>query len=59
VRWAIASMRDGSALAVEETRIEQPIGSSSYDDVVAAESAAFGALSRRIAGKLAELAASP
>lgn len=57
VRWTVASMRDGSALAVEETRIEQPVASASYEDLVAADSAAFGSLSRRIAEKLASLAA--
>ena len=55
-RWTVASMRDGSALAVEETRIEQPIASASYDDLVAADSAAFGSLSRQIAEKIAALA---
>lgn len=55
VRWTLASMRDGSAVAVEETRIEQPIASGSYDDLVAADSAAFGSLSRRIAEKIATL----
>jgi uncharacterized lipoprotein YmbA len=56
VRWTIASMRDGGAVAVEETRIEQPISSGSYDELVAADSAAFGTLSRRIAEKIAALA---
>ena len=57
VRWTIASMRDGgSAVTVEETRIEQPISSESYDELVAADSAAFGTLSRRIAEKIATLA---
>ena len=58
VRWTLASMRDGSALAVEETRIEQPVASASYEDLVAADSAAFGTLARRIAEKNASLAAS-
>jgi uncharacterized lipoprotein YmbA len=57
VRWTVASMRDGSALAVEETRIEQPVASASYEDLVAADSAAFGTLSRRIAEKIASLGA--
>lgn len=55
-RWTVASMRDGSAVAVQETRIEQPIASASYDDLVAADSAAFGSLSRQIAEKIAALA---
>jgi len=58
VRWTVASMRDGGAVAVEETRIEQPVASASYDDLVAAQSAAFGTLSSRIAEKIAALPAS-
>lgn len=57
MRWTVAGVADGRALAVEESRIEQPVASPSYDDLVAAQSAAFGALSRRIAEKLGELAA--
>jgi hypothetical protein len=55
-RWTIASMRDGSALAVEESRIEVPVASGSYEDLVAADSAAIGTLSRRIAERIATLA---
>ena len=58
VRWTIASMSGGGALAVEETRIAQPVASNSYEELVAAESAAFGTLARRIAEKVASLAAS-
>jgi uncharacterized lipoprotein YmbA len=56
VRWTIVGP-DGRALAVEESRIEQPIASASFNDLVAAESAALGALNRRIAEGLAALPA--
>ncbi len=56
-RWTVASMADGSALAIEEARIEQPVASASFDDLVAAQSAAFGTLSRRIAERVTALAA--
>ena len=48
---------DGHALVVEESRIEQPVASASYDDLVAAESAALGTLSRQIAERMAALPA--
>ena len=57
VRWTIASMEDGRAVAVEESPIEQPIGSGDYDSLVAADSAAFGTLSRKIADRIATLTA--
>jgi len=55
VRWTIASMPEGSAVAVEESRIEQPIASASYADLVAAQSAALGAVTHQIAERLAAL----
>jgi uncharacterized lipoprotein YmbA len=57
VRWTIAGASDGRALAVEETRIEQPIPSASFNDLVAAESAALGTLNRQIAERIAALPA--
>jgi uncharacterized lipoprotein YmbA len=58
VRWTVADLAgDGRALVVEESRIEQPLSSRSYDELVAAESAAFGSLSRRIAERIAALLA--
>lgn len=57
VRWTIASGRDGAALVVQESRIEQPVASSSYDDMVAAESAALGTVTRQIAERIASLPA--
>jgi hypothetical protein len=56
-RWTIAAVEDGRALAVEESRIEQPVASDSIEDLVAAESAALGNLNRQIAERMAALAA--
>ncbi len=57
VTWTIASVANGSAVAVEETRVEQPTASASYADLVSAESAALGGLTRQIAERLATLPA--
>jgi uncharacterized lipoprotein YmbA len=57
VRWTIARAGDGRALAVEESRIEQPAASASFEDLVAAESAALGTLNRQIAERMAALQA--
>ena len=59
VRWTIAGSADGRALAVEESRIEQPVVSASINDLVAAESAALGTLNRQIAERLAALPPPP
>jgi uncharacterized lipoprotein YmbA len=55
VRWTIASISDGTAVAVEESRIEQPVASSSVADLVAAESTALGTVTRTIAERIASL----
>ena len=55
VRWTIAAMPNGAAVIVEEIRIAQPVASSSWDDVVAAESAALASLTRQIAERIAAL----
>ncbi len=55
VRWTIASMPGGAALVVEESRIAQPVASSSWNDVVAAESAALASLTQQIAARIAAL----
>ena len=55
VRWTIAAMPDGRAVVVEESRIEQPVASASYEDLVAAESAALGTVTRQIAERVAEM----
>ncbi len=54
-RWTIAAVPDGRAIVVEEETIEQPLASSSIEDMVAAESTALGRLTHRIATRLAEL----
>ena len=55
VRWTIAAVKDGRAVVVHESAFEQPVASPSYEDLVSAESAALGALSREIAEQLAGL----
>ena len=55
VRWTIAAVPDGRALVVEESAVEQPVASASYEDLVAAESAALGTVTRQIAERVAEL----
>ena len=55
LRWTVASGVDGRALAVEESVVEQPLASASFEDLVAAESAALAAVSRRIAERVAGL----
>lgn len=57
MRWTIAGAGDGRALAVEESRIEQPVASVSVESLVAAESAALGTLNRQIAERMAALPA--
>jgi uncharacterized lipoprotein YmbA len=57
--WTIADGASGRALAVEESRVEEPVASASYEDLVAAQSAALGALSRAIAVRVDELARLP
>ena len=56
MRWTIAGA-DGRAVAVEESRIEQPVASTSIEDLVAAESAALGTVNRQIAERMAALPA--
>ena len=52
--WTIAGA-DGRAVYVEESNIEQPIASAAMSDVVAAQSAALGGMSRAIAEHVASL----
>ena len=47
--------KDGRAVVVEESVFEQPTASASYEDLVAAESAALGAMTREIAERIAAL----
>ena len=55
VRWTVASVADGRALAVEESLVEQPVASPSFEDLVAAESAALASVSHQIAERVAGL----
>jgi uncharacterized lipoprotein YmbA len=54
-RWTVAGP-DGRALAVEESRFEEPVASPAWEDLVAAQSAALGRVTRRIAQRIAALA---
>jgi uncharacterized protein len=56
-RWTVADGASGLALVVEESLVDQPVASASFDDLVAAQSAALGEVTRRIAAKIGELAA--
>jgi uncharacterized lipoprotein YmbA len=55
--WTLADASDGRALAVDESRIEEPIASPATQDVVAAQSAALGGVSRAVAERIAALPA--
>lgn len=54
-RWSVVPTAAGSGAVLGEFRIEQPVASVSFDDLVAAESAALGALTREIAARIAAL----
>jgi hypothetical protein len=55
-RWIVAGP-DGRALVVEESQVEQPVTSASWDAYAAAHSEALGALTRQIGERIAALAA--
>jgi len=57
-RWTIVSPDDGSALAVEEVHVVEPTASASFGDLVAAQRAALGTMTREIAEMLVALPAS-
>ena len=54
-RWTVVSASDGKALAVEEAHVVEPTLSASFGDLVAAQRAALGTMSRAIAARLATL----
>ena len=56
-RWMVVDGESGLALAVVQSRVQQPVASASFDALVAAQSAALGSVTREIAAKIAELAA--
>ena len=53
-RWTIAGP-DGRALAIEESRVEEASASASWQELVAAQSAALGRVTRQIAERIASL----
>jgi len=55
-RWTLAGA-DGKALAVEASQVALPTASTSFEHLVAAQSAALGQLTREIAERIAGLAA--
>jgi uncharacterized lipoprotein YmbA len=55
VRWTLAGVADPRAVAVEESALEEPVASASFEDLVAAQSAALGAVTRQIAERIAAL----
>jgi uncharacterized lipoprotein YmbA len=57
LRWTVTDGPGSRALAIVQSRVEQPIAQPSFHAVVAAQSAALGSLTRDIAAKIAELAA--
>ena len=57
MRWTIVPGGEGRALAVEEALVVEPVGSASVEDLVAAQRAALGQVSREIASALAALPA--
>lgn len=55
--WTVVTVADGRVVAVEESKLEEPIGSDSIGDGVAAQSAVLGAMTREIAERIASLPA--
>ena len=57
VRWTIAAVPDGHALAVEESVVDRSLAGSGYDAIVAAESAGLVELTQQIAARVVQLSA--
>jgi uncharacterized lipoprotein YmbA len=57
VRWVVASGADGMAVAVDGSVVEEKVATDGWDAFVAAHSTALGVVTRRIAEKIAALAA--
>jgi len=57
VRWTVTDGTGMQALAIEQSRVEQPIVATTFGAIVAAESAALGTVTGQIATKIAALAA--
>ena len=56
-RWTLASGTDGRAVAVEESVVEEKVGSDTWDAYAAAHSAALGVVTRQIAERITALEA--
>ena len=54
-RWSVVPAAGDRGAVLGEFRVEQPVASASFEDLVAAESAALGALSRELAARIAAL----
>jgi uncharacterized lipoprotein YmbA len=65
VRWTVSDGTGTKALAISQSRVDEPIAAASgpetaapsFDALVAAQSAALGRVTREIAATIAELAA--
>jgi uncharacterized lipoprotein YmbA len=65
VRWTVTDGTGANALAIAQSRVDQPVAAASGGDpakpsfaaLVAAQSAALGSVAREIAAKIAQLAA--
>jgi uncharacterized lipoprotein YmbA len=55
--FTLASGADGRAISVEELRIDEPVASPAWEDLVAAQRAALGRANRAIAARIASLLA--
>ena len=55
MHWVVVSGADGKVQAVRASHVEQPVASPAWGDLVAAQSAALGAVSREIAEQVAAL----
>lgn len=53
--WMIVTVANASVVVVEESNIDEPIASVAARDVVAAQSAALGSMTREIAERIASL----
>jgi uncharacterized protein len=57
VRWTVTDGTGLKALAIEQSRVEQPIAADTFAALVAAQSAALGTVTGQIAAKITALAA--
>jgi uncharacterized lipoprotein YmbA len=57
--WALKSQKGKTAMAVNQSVIEEPVGGQEYPDLVSAQSRAIGRLSREIAAGIASARKAP